>query len=87
MSGLATFLAANPDVIRVRIARVRGSSPREAGAEMFVAPEAVQGTIGGGQLEYMAIDKARDVIFQPDWLDRIFDLGAVRRSVEEICEG
>lgn len=44
-----------------------------------------EGKFSDGAL--MAIDKARDVIFQPDWLDRIFDLGAVRRSVDEICEG
>lgn len=44
-----------------------------------------EGKFSDGAL--MAIDKARDVIFQPDWLDRIFDLKAVRRSVEEICEG
>jgi hypothetical protein len=34
----------------------------------------------------MAIDKARSVIFQPDWLDRVFDLAAVKKSVTEICE-
>ena len=31
---------------------------------MFVAPEAVFGTIGGGQLEYMAIDEARAVLMR-----------------------
>ncbi|MCW8844143.1 MAG: xanthine dehydrogenase accessory protein XdhC [Rhodobacteraceae bacterium] len=62
MSGLAAFLQAQAAVIRVRIERVRGSSPRETGAEMFVAPETVQGTIGGGQLEYMAIDEARALL-------------------------
>ncbi len=62
MSALAVYLAVQPEVIRVRIARVRGSSPREEGAEMFVAPKAVHGTIGGGQLEYMAIDEARAVL-------------------------
>lgn len=62
MSGLAAFLESNPEVIRVRLVRVRGSSPREEGAEMFVAPDAVQGTIGGGQLEYMAIDEARALL-------------------------
>lgn len=44
-----------------------------------------EGKFSDGAL--MAIDKARDVIFKPDWLDNIFDLKAVRRSVEEICEG
>lgn len=49
-------------MIRVEITRTRGSSPREAGAAMFVAPDSLTGTIGGGQLEYMAIDRARQMI-------------------------
>lgn len=49
-------------VIHVRLSRVRGSSPREAGAEMFVAEAGLWGTIGGGQLEYMAVDKARAML-------------------------
>lgn len=49
-------------MIRVVITRTRGSSPREAGATMFVTPDATQGTIGGGQLEYMAIDRARQML-------------------------
>lgn len=49
-------------MIRVEITRTRGSAPREAGAAMFVAPDSLTGTIGGGQLEYMAIDRARQMI-------------------------
>lgn len=49
-------------MIRVRVTATRGSVPRDAGAEMFVTPDAVQGTIGGGQLEYMAIDRARQML-------------------------
>ncbi|MDE3175916.1 MAG: xanthine dehydrogenase accessory protein XdhC [Pseudomonadota bacterium] len=49
-------------MIRVRVARVWGSTPRETGAEMFVARDGVEGTIGGGQLEYLAIDRARRMI-------------------------
>lgn len=49
-------------MIRVRIVRARGSTPREEGAEMFVGPHAVTGTIGGGHLEYMAIDRARRML-------------------------
>lgn len=59
---LRAFLAAQPAVIRVVLSRVRGSSPREAGTEMFVAPGALWGTIGGGQLEYLAIDAARAML-------------------------
>lgn len=49
-------------MIRVRIVRARGSTPREEGAEMFVGRDAVSGTIGGGHLEYMAIDRARQML-------------------------
>lgn len=49
-------------MIRVRLTRVRGSSPREAGAEMVVGPDSTHGTIGGGHLEYMAIDRARAML-------------------------
>ncbi|WP_017997746.1 xanthine dehydrogenase accessory protein XdhC [Paracoccus sp. N5] len=49
-------------MIRVRITRTRGSSPRETGATMVVTAQGVQGTIGGGQLEYMAIDRARQML-------------------------
>jgi xanthine dehydrogenase accessory factor len=46
-------------MIRVRVARVWGSTPRETGAEMIVRRDGLAGTIGGGQLEYLAIDRAR----------------------------
>ncbi|MDS9468025.1 xanthine dehydrogenase accessory protein XdhC [Paracoccus sp. MBLB3053] len=49
-------------MIRVTITRTRGSSPREAGATMHVTRDATQGTIGGGQLEFMAIDRARQML-------------------------
>ena len=58
MSDLRAFLDAGP-CTEVRVAEVRGSSPREAGAFMLVRGDALWGTIGGGQLEYMAIDEAR----------------------------
>ena len=59
---LRAFLAAHPVAVVAEIAAVRGSSPRDAGAFMLVAPAATVGTIGGGQLEYMAIDRARQVL-------------------------
>lgn len=59
---LARFLTTPEAVIHIRLTDVRGSSPRDAGAQMFVAPNGLHGTIGGGQLEYMAIDKARTML-------------------------
>ncbi|TDT75644.1 xanthine dehydrogenase accessory factor [Litoreibacter halocynthiae] len=59
---LAAFLSTDASIIHVRLTRVRGSSPRDAGAQMFVSADGLHGTIGGGQLEYMAIDKARAML-------------------------
>ena len=59
---LRAFLDANPLVARVEVTEARGSTPREAGTWMLVASSAIFGTIGGGQLEFMAIDEARKVL-------------------------
>ena len=55
------FGSAHP-IVRVVLTRVRGSSPREAGTEMFVAPNSLFGTIGGGQLEHIVITQARSML-------------------------
>ncbi|MDO5620244.1 MAG: xanthine dehydrogenase accessory protein XdhC [Paracoccus sp. (in: a-proteobacteria)] len=49
-------------MIRVRVERLRGSAPREVGAWMLVLPHDTQGSIGGGALESIAIDKARAML-------------------------
>ncbi len=64
---LAAFLAGHPNVVLVRVASAMGSTPREEGAWMLVAPRRIFGTIGGGQLEYMAIDKARQMMRTPSF--------------------
>lgn len=61
---LHTFLNCQDHVIEVELADLKGSSPRETGATIFVSENAVHGTIGGGQLEYMAIDEARRMLRQ-----------------------
>ena len=62
LHSLMAFLAAADMVALVEIVRTKGSVPREAGAYMLVSQTATHGTIGGGQLEFMAIDKARQVL-------------------------
>jgi xanthine dehydrogenase accessory factor len=62
VQALDDFLARHAAIVRVRVVEVQGSAPREAGATMLVAAAAFHGTIGGGQLEYMAIDEARALI-------------------------
>src|SRR5271166_6552936 len=47
----------------VTLARVQGSSPREAGARMVVRPSGgFHGTIGGGALEWAALEAAQAVL-------------------------
>jgi len=55
------FAAHGPSVI-VTVAAIKGSTPREAGAAIVVSADATSGTIGGGQLEYIAIDHARALL-------------------------
>ncbi len=59
---LESFLRAHAEVVRVRILSALGSTPRETDAEMFVAPGGLSGTIGGGRLEFLAVDRAREML-------------------------
>jgi xanthine dehydrogenase accessory factor len=61
----------SPDAIRefvkapsvvAELTAVRGSSPREQGAFMLVSADATLGTIGGGALEYLVIQRAREAL-------------------------
>lgn len=49
-------------VARVVVAQIKGSVPREVGAEMLVWETGQSGTIGGGALEFEATDIARAVL-------------------------
>lgn len=62
MPDLAAFLAAHRRIVRVRVQRARGSAPREAGAWMLVAGTDSFATIGGGQMEFRAIEAARRML-------------------------
>jgi len=58
---LASFLQklAAQDAVLVTVHSSRGSVPREAGAWMAVFADHTVGTVGGGQLEWQAIQEAR----------------------------
>jgi xanthine dehydrogenase accessory factor len=47
------------DLVQVTVASVKGSVPRGPGTKMLVTADKLFGTIGGGHLEYIAIDAAR----------------------------
>lgn len=54
-------LALEPAVL-VTVAQTRGSVPREAGTWMAVFAQGQVGTIGGGQLEWVALQQARQAL-------------------------
>ncbi|SOB89736.1 molybdenum cofactor sulfurylase [Rhodobacter sp. JA431] len=56
---LLTEATTHGPFVRVLVIEVKGSAPREPGAEMLVWADHTQGTIGGGTLEYEAIARAR----------------------------
>ncbi|MEP3330747.1 xanthine dehydrogenase accessory protein XdhC [Sedimentitalea sp.] len=59
LQDLRATVAEHGRVVRVVIAAIRGSSPREVGAAMLVWETGQSGTIGGGTLEYEAAEAAR----------------------------
>ena len=57
----AAFIERGPCVL-VRVERVAGSTPREKGAFMLIGDHGLAGTIGGGQLEFLGVDRARKML-------------------------
>ncbi len=49
-------------VVRVVVIKTLGSTPRDMGAAMVVGGDDFSGTIGGGKLEYMALEEARNML-------------------------
>ena len=56
---LGAFFGREPRTALVEVADAAGSTPREKGAWMLVGSRSIFGTIGGGQLEFRAIEAAR----------------------------
>lgn len=83
MSRRPAWLSAALDAIErgervalVTVAEAKGSTPREAGAKMLVRRDDIVGSIGGGQLELLAIDAARRMM-----MDSAARIALVRHSL------
>lgn len=61
---LKDLLSVHGRVARIVIARHKGSTPRETGASMCVWKGGSVGTIGGGRLEFDAIQHAQEMLVQ-----------------------
>lgn len=81
------WLAQGRGACVVSVDEIRGSTPRNTGTHMLVAQDEVLGTIGGGHLEWEAIDLARQALHDhsasPSWT-RTFPLGP---TLGQCCGG
>lgn len=90
LPALLRALQREPVVVRVVLAEVRGSAPREPGVGMLVGHAGIEGTIGGGQLEWQMLAAARSLLEQPRVSARIkrmvlgADLGQCCGGVVEV---
>jgi xanthine dehydrogenase accessory factor len=74
------------NMVIVDIRELKGSAPRGVGTLMFVTADSIAGTIGGGHLEFAAIEKARQMIKSRDLtpFEQTFALGP---SLGQCCGG
>ena len=66
LSAVARLRDTRTPGVLVTVAAVRGHAPRDAGAKMVVSADATWGTVGGGNLEEVAIDRARGLGAEPE---------------------
>src|SRR5574337_1317535 len=82
-------LARGESLCLATVVRVRGSAPRHTSSRMLIWPDGQTfGTIGGGTLEYRAIEDARAALAegQPAFKSYVFDTHGGPESVG-LCGG
>lgn len=65
LAALAALHRQGQPAVLVTLLAVRGSTPREAGCKMVVSADATHGTIGGGNLEFQSLRRAREMLATP----------------------
>ncbi|WP_397449006.1 xanthine dehydrogenase accessory protein XdhC [Pseudomonas sp. NA-150] len=86
ISALAELQTQGQPCVLVTIIDERGSTPRNAGSKMVVCAERIFDTIGGGHLEFKAMEIAREMLASGQQETRLerFSLGA---SLGQCCGG
>ncbi|MFD5965087.1 xanthine dehydrogenase accessory protein XdhC [Streptomyces sp. NPDC060311] len=77
--------------VLVTVATVRGHAPRDAGAKLVVGHTETWGSIGGGNVEAVAIDRAREMITtsrtEPELLDFALNDKVTNQHGVQCCGG
>lgn len=91
LDALQALRAGRTPAVVVTLAVVRGHAPRNGGAKMVVAPSSVFGTVGGGNLEETAIERAREMLAagsaEPELLALTLSDKAVTEYGVQCCGG
>ena len=82
---LKRLIAAHGTIARVVVAGTKGSTPREVGASVAVWADGQSGTIGGGRLEYQAVQRARTMLARAS-APRV-DRAALGPAMNQCCGG
>lgn len=69
--------------VLVTVVEVRGHAPRDAGAKMVVADDRTWGSVGGGNLEATAVQRARAMMAQPAPAPELMELGLTEHAPAE----
>lgn len=86
LARLGELLAHGP-VALVKVLSAEGSTPREVGAKMLVTRDTIEGTIGGGALEFQAIADARSMLADArPWQRRTIEV-PLGPAVQQCCGG
>lgn len=66
LSGVIALRDRGESGVLLTVVEARGHSPRAAGAKMVVSADATWGSVGGGNLEAAAVDRARDLLAEAE---------------------
>jgi xanthine dehydrogenase accessory factor len=73
VAAVARLRARREPGVLVTVATVRGHAPRKAGAKLVVGRTRTWGSVGGGNIEAVAIDRARELIAEPSAEPELMD--------------
>ncbi|MEU7581733.1 xanthine dehydrogenase accessory protein XdhC [Streptomyces sp. NPDC041068] len=91
VAAVARLRARRESGVLVTVATVRGHAPREAGAKLVVGRSETWGSIGGGNVEAVAIDRAREMIAaakpEPELIDFALNDKVTNQHGVQCCGG
>lgn len=91
VAAVARLRARREPGVLVTVATVRGHAPRKAGAKLVVGQTETWGSVGGGNIEAVAIDRARELIAastpEPEMMDFALNDKVSNRHGVQCCGG